>query len=458
MESDVELYNEYNFKQWIVNNGRIEEAHFQSRSNIIKIPCDIFVSFHPKIIFYKTLLALIDSGLAFNGKLAIHNNFRTSDDHIYAAGSFTMYYKRHARHYNHKYYNSAEIGAEIAMQFVKHLTLLNDKRNNKGKYVLDAKPENIIIDFTQPCIQYGSFPTGWNYLNISKPNGRLHTEISFRTLKNVSVLETGNFNTGPGYFRIVLDENHLVEDIICLTKNAIPYNNYIKLFGKPERLLNSLLIRYQANKIKNFYEYFNEGWAFAIYHDRFKTLENKLHHIFNAGRRNKAHKMRSCDVRGCHKKHFFLKKTEHNSSVTEAILLLMKLNYWEKISLEFQECLDILMNVLSRKRTIMEDAILTFLDDNKNHLTMFTSPSSLLEMYHDQQNFHILENADRHLGFKPLLTEQPEYINVEQKEMKLNKYVNEELYLEKKKIQMDEIIKKRIVRQYFRSRSKKIEK
>lgn len=116
------------------------------------------------------------------------------------------------------------------------------------------------------------------------------------------------------------------------------------------------------------------------------------------------------------------------------------------------------MNVLSRKRTIMEDAILTFLDDNKNHLTMFTSPSSLLEMYHDQQNFHILENADRHLGFKPLLTEQPEYINVEQKEMKLNKYVNEELYLEKKKIQMDEIIKKRIVRQYFRSRSKKIEK
>lgn len=56
MESDVELYNEYNFKQWIVNNGRIEEAHFQSRSNIIKIPCDIFVSFHPKIIFYKTLL------------------------------------------------------------------------------------------------------------------------------------------------------------------------------------------------------------------------------------------------------------------------------------------------------------------------------------------------------------------------------------------------------------------
>lgn len=89
----------------------------------------LFITFIKCFHFSST--ALIDSGLAFNGKLAIHNNFRTSDDHIYAAGSFTMYYKRHARHYNHKYYNSAEIGAEVCLHTYFHKNYCYFQKGNK---------------------------------------------------------------------------------------------------------------------------------------------------------------------------------------------------------------------------------------------------------------------------------------------------------------------------------------
>lgn len=44
------------------------------------------------------------------------------------------------------------------------------------------------------------------------------------------------------------------------------------LYGKHEKLLNNLLMRFDLGLIKDFFSYFREPWVYAIFHDRFKYV------------------------------------------------------------------------------------------------------------------------------------------------------------------------------------------
>ena len=47
-----------------------------------------------------------------------------------------------------------------------------------------------------------------------------------------------------------------------------------RLFGKHEKLLNDLLVRFDLGMINDFYSYFREPWTYAIYHDEFKFVQS----------------------------------------------------------------------------------------------------------------------------------------------------------------------------------------
>lgn len=55
--------------------------------------------------------------------------------------------------------------------------------------------------------------------------------------------------------------------------------NYIKLYGLHERFLNNLVARYQQGLIKDFFDFFNDSWAVAIFHDRFSDLCDEIGEI-----------------------------------------------------------------------------------------------------------------------------------------------------------------------------------
>jgi hypothetical protein len=53
----------------------------------------------------------------------------------------------------------------------------------------------------------------------------------------------------------------------------------VRLYGFNEQYLNKLVLKYSQKAIKDFYEYFNENWCNALYHDRFEELCKEIREI-----------------------------------------------------------------------------------------------------------------------------------------------------------------------------------
>lgn len=62
----------------------------------------------------------------------------------------------------------------------------------------------------------------------------------------------------------------------------IDVKNIHCLWGKHEKLLNNLQLRFEMVLIGDFYEYFRQPWASALYHDRFEQLLDELNNIMTS--------------------------------------------------------------------------------------------------------------------------------------------------------------------------------
>lgn len=56
----------------------------------------------------------------------------------------------------------------------------------------------------------------------------------------------------------------------------IEANNIISIYGMHEKLLNNLMLRFDMVLINDFFDYFRQPWAYALYHDRFSKLWAEL--------------------------------------------------------------------------------------------------------------------------------------------------------------------------------------
>lgn len=60
--------------------------------------------------------AICRAGLVFDGQVVIDPEFRTNDPSIFAAGTMTKYRRRYyADSWQHKYYNSVEVGDRVSI-------------------------------------------------------------------------------------------------------------------------------------------------------------------------------------------------------------------------------------------------------------------------------------------------------------------------------------------------------
>ena len=129
---------------------------------------------------------------------------------------------------------------------------------------------------------YGVLPGGLDYLHIRKPGRRIKYDVQLSDSDHGRELITGSVESG-NYFRLHVNQYRSVETVTCLVrpdKVKIPVANFLRLYGLHERYLNNLVSRYDEGLISDFYLYFKDPWATAIFHDRFQDFRQEVS-LFN---------------------------------------------------------------------------------------------------------------------------------------------------------------------------------
>jgi hypothetical protein len=94
--------------------------------------------------------------------------------------------------------------------------------------------------------------------------------------------------------RVEDSENHPISSPVL---SFVPHlqelnvHNLICLWGKHEILLNHLVLRYDMNMIPDFFDYFNQPWACAIYHKHFPAVLDEIHDLLSNAQTNEGTKL-----------------------------------------------------------------------------------------------------------------------------------------------------------------------
>ncbi|KAF6211707.1 hypothetical protein GE061_012221, partial [Apolygus lucorum] len=375
----ISHYFYYNFVNWDYNEATqlISKAHFESESRMASLKCLALFSFSPKEIGLETLLAYGESNLVFDGGLVIDTDFRTNDPYIYAAGPGTRYKKKYfADHYFHEHYNSSEVGDEMAERAFSIIPDLPHKE-------LETKQD--IVDFKKPVVTACCIPGNKHLLMVRRAGPIVPLEVLINQLDFGSILVTGNPTVNdpsePEYFKIILNNQNFVIDILCLSSIPIDVDNIVQLYGRHEKMLNNLLLRYKSHVITDFYEFFKEPWAYLFYHDRFDNLLEKM--------------------RG----QFYVKLPLSDKTFADLIAEALKKSNWTQMPQSAMPLLEEIFLSFPDLKKKMAEEILAFFNENRNHLPMALNDEltrSVLQIA--GENIIYIQKAHR-AGGKPLVSE-----------------------------------------------------
>ncbi|CAH8476461.1 unnamed protein product [Schistosoma turkestanicum] len=256
----------------------IETVTFNSNGALLTIPCSGLFNFHMKTVDMDAFRAFNDSCLVFDSRLVIDVNFHTNDPTIFAAGPITklkrIYYNDYWRH---EIANSMEIGHCLGNEL---LNLFDPNIETSKKSPTDDS--FILPTFKQSKTIGALLPGNLFYLHCTKPSLEEPTEIKMKNPNFGRLLVTTGENAKEiRYFAIYINKYNLIQDITCFSTKEFPAENYIQLFNLHESLLNHLVSRFDEGSISDFYDYFNETWSLAIYHDRFADFKTEIRNLIS---------------------------------------------------------------------------------------------------------------------------------------------------------------------------------
>ncbi|XP_031787384.1 cilia- and flagella-associated protein 61 isoform X2 [Nasonia vitripennis] len=235
------------------------------------IDCDALLSFQNKRPCYETFLAISRAGLVFDGRLVIDAEFRTNDRWVFAAGTMTKYSRklRISKLSPHAQYNRIEVGEKLAENLVS--TIASDNKKDEGLRL--GLPGHT---FREPVVVSCLLPGGYRYLYVRKP-GVLNTieDLDKEVDARDDVFTSGSRTADTGYFRLRLNQFRTVECVTCFGKTDFDIQNMISLYGRHEAMLNDLKRRFLNSEIGDFFAYFNEPWAAALFSDDFDEFRRR---------------------------------------------------------------------------------------------------------------------------------------------------------------------------------------
>ncbi|EUB63759.1 hypothetical protein EGR_01382 [Echinococcus granulosus] len=218
----------------------IENATFIIQGIEKRIRCVAFFSFVNKKIDYTFFKAVNDACLVFDKQLVIDANFHTSDPCIRAAGPATKFRRIYYNDkYTHALFNSLEVGEKLGDAFLKEF----DPSIEMPK-TPDRDERHLLPTFKMPRVAYAMLPGGYTFLKIWEPGHKKNPLLRLQE---------------PEF--------------------ALPISNYVSLYSTHERAVNNLVARYDEGLISDFYSFFDEPWAMALFHDRFEELKEEIHEL-----------------------------------------------------------------------------------------------------------------------------------------------------------------------------------
>ncbi|XP_030023173.1 cilia- and flagella-associated protein 61-like isoform X2 [Manduca sexta] len=303
---NVTVHRAYYFQSWTVGfDCRVSHVDFVSQFQIIRVECSAFFYYGTKGIDSNAYLAIIKSGIAYDGGILIDHQFRTKDPAVYAAGTATAYCRKYfAQAYKQKYYDSYEIGEKLGAQLRNELDPLftekvptftrksdsfsfaentesgstnsyssqntSESSTSKSSTSQNSTDESVekLPNLKKPIVTHCTLPGGLQYLDV-RPPGRKIPHYYIQSLHyNGIVMETFK----DGYFKLHLNNDYIVDGITCLSLHTYPLECFKHIYGLSSLVLNNVHLRYTAKKIDDFYEFFRSPWAFFLYHDQCDEL------------------------------------------------------------------------------------------------------------------------------------------------------------------------------------------
>ncbi|XP_070155568.1 cilia- and flagella-associated protein 61 [Polyergus mexicanus] len=356
LRDEIRVLCEWNMIDWMLikdNNGKlmIESITIEREGKIKKLVCDALFNFYEKTINLRTFLAFSRAGLVFDGLLVIDTEFRTNDPFIFAAGTMTKYSRKfHFESWQHQHYNSVEIGERLA-QILRRVIDLHRRDEQKEEKVHLTLPI-----FRKPIVIACILPGDYYYLHVRKPGKKTWDDEMMS--RDGEVLITGSCISEIGYFRIGLNAYDSVETVTCLNRKIFQVQNMIALYGKHESMLNELKFRFRSSYISDFYAYFREPWAAAIFHDKFECLRVE----------NRAILLSQTDFYS-------------DSLIDDCMRALIK-SKWKAISEKDRRYIEYKYagSIYHRE---LEDNLINFLEFCEDDLSMYCTPHRQRQMYMD---------------------------------------------------------------------------
>eukprot|EP01147_Barroeca_monosierra_P004107 gene4107-42_t len=344
-------------------------------SKTYEVRCRLCMNYSVRTINKRHFLPLVESCLVFNQRLIIDNTFRTNDPNIFSAGAFARYSsKYYAIGHDHCVYRPEEAGRILATVLCQELDPLEKSE----------PPDNMELPvFKDPQICYSLLPDNLHFFHAQIPNGPQHNEqflkghMATSWQVNMTEMITGGLDASllpevalakdednAHLFVMRLDEFGIVCEVICICKRDINVFVFERLIGLHEQYLNSAISRYNQGLIGDFFKFFREPWAVALFNDRFRRFLQELTSLIR-------------DNPGA----------EHEE-IENLILKLSRLNIKrlqikdetkvEDIKVEeettLQELKFTVNNTITQK--LVKDRLMDFLTFNSYHLPMYARPGS----------------------------------------------------------------------------------
>jgi hypothetical protein len=166
-------------------------------------------------------------------------------------------------------FNSKEVGQKLAATLLSKL----DPTAQPSQDPDTGCDPLLLPTYTQPKSVFTILPGGLYYLHVEKPNlsETLDSLMNHTNYGRELLTDTDN-----GYFRVHINCYNRVQTITVLSKQAFEVTNYLCLYNVHEKYLNNLTCRYDDGLIQDFFTYFREPWACAVFHDRFPDLRDEV--------------------------------------------------------------------------------------------------------------------------------------------------------------------------------------
>jgi len=350
-EKGIEIYENYNFAGVKLKREEFTENSKQELQDIVIESFKFVEDGKDNEVFISTNLIVTggmldvdptifnfihNNGLVYNGRAIINNQFLTADNFIFAAGKLCEFSQCYS--YIEKYkqlrlecYNSQEVGFTLAKYFLR---TIDSQLNVDASAFDDKKLPSFYLPLPLGCY----LPDDYIFYKV-KSTKETNPIISGKEL-NRQPLVYNTLEQGGCYLSFSFNIFGIIDSVVYLGKKQIDYSALVSLVGLHETYLDKLLNRFEGELITDIPEFLSENWALALYHDKFTKLVTNLKAILHE----------------------------------EDIISIIKDVVDKEKPLDRVVINELLEQVGKRTKSKIEYEIVSFLNENRNHLPFYHIP------------------------------------------------------------------------------------